>query len=184
MSLHTFVIFSNVCFFTILATILHKKVVTSMLQFWQRSELCLLLVYFILIWLIHTSCSKSITSYVLILAHNLREECWLYINWGWTSRPIIFFFCLVNLAKWQMTWEYIKSRSVLVNSFMKSNRIYWELSSFLAEDLQRLTSDCVVSIWKVESARILNSRLVYHVPFFTNVLRKGMKPSLLPLAMV
>ena len=59
-------------------------------------------------------------------AHNLRGRCWCYGSRGWTFLPIFCYILLLcdrwqhrsSLTEWCLTWKYILSKGVSLNSSM------------------------------------------------------------------
>ena len=62
--------------------------------------------------------SKHNASYFIMLAHNVRSECWWYGSRGWTFPPISYsrWQQRGSLTKWCLTWKGMWSKGVGLNS--------------------------------------------------------------------
>jgi hypothetical protein len=81
-------------------------------------------------WRKYEGCLDSNASYFIILVHDVRGGCWWYGSRGWTFLLI----CVSvvagqqqqrgSLANWCLTWKWIRSRGVSLNS-LTFNNAWW-----------------------------------------------------------
>jgi len=103
---------------------------------------------------IHEGCSRSIIPYFIMSAHNIRGKCWWYDSIDWIFLPIFHYISLLcdkwqqrgNLKKRSLTWKYIWSKGVSLNSSMWKNVTPFDIHF------------CLLNIYRVQTVDVSTVR--------------------------
>jgi len=122
---------------------------------------------------LYVGCSESNASCVTMLVHDIRNRCWWDGSRVWTFSSLSFYMLLLcdrwqqrgSLTKWCLTWMYVWSKGVELNSSMQ---IKWYPLTFndACECLWRPNSGCdhsevvVTETWK--TSHVLDSNVDFY----------------------
>ena len=118
-------------------------------------------------------CSKSNTSYFIMLPHYVRGGCWWDGSRGWTFLPIFHYVLLLcdrgqqrgRLSEWHLTWKCLWSKGVSLNFSMWKKTAPTDIHLHLLNSYGDQTVDVsTVKWWVVHSAAATTAWLTRHVP--------------------